>query len=346
MVETECGHIFCENCLTSWLQKSDTCPVDRHNIENKYHPMHRARRKILALQVECPQNCSKKFTIKDLEKHLYQSCSQRQVSCGVCNEKMIAAELKDHTEKAFAHHLQVVYSSSKDVTANCDRLEKELKENNDFMKKENKSLHTKLDKNKENIDFLTKENNSLRTKLDELEKKFTNLEEKQCFIGSRIMSKDQCIQLRDMLKTFLPHIKPIQIFIASQHGFSASQFHKLCDNQGPTLVIISANNQIFGGFAGGSWTSSDTWGRCGKTSYLFSLTTRKIWKCKDDTYELRFLHSYGPTFGGNHDLHISDQCDAHTYSYSTLGNSYEGSGTILVGVKSTFKVDDYEVFRF
>ena len=68
------------------------------------------------------------------------------------------------------------------------------------------------------------------------------------------------------------------------------------------------------------------------------------------------IHSYpswGPVFGGGHDLYISDNCHVNTGSYSNLGYTYKlptgyVAGTdqakrLLAGTYN-FKVDEYEVF--
>ena len=63
--------------------------------------------------------------------------------------------------------------------------------------------------------------------------------------------------------------------------------------------------------------------------------------------------SYGPTFGGGHDLKIYDKCDQSNYSDSYLGNSYKlpagytyytAEAWSLLAGSHTFKVDEYEVF--
>ena len=64
-------------------------------------------------------------------------------------------------------------------------------------------------------------------------------------------------------------------------------------------------------------------------------------------------YNYGPTFGGGHDLHISDNCDKNTNSYSRLGHTYKlpagysyyttQAYSLLAG-SYNFKVDEYEVF--
>jgi hypothetical protein len=39
-------------------------------------------------------------------------------------------------------------------------------------------------------------------------------------------------------------------------------------------------------------------------------------------YSIYILNSYGPTFGGGHDLCISDNCDQNNSSYSNLPYSF------------------------
>ncbi len=44
------------------------------------------------------------------------------------------------------------------------------------------------------------------------------------------------------------------IFKMSENGSSSDDFHRICDNQGPTLILIETNkNRIFGGFTPFSW---------------------------------------------------------------------------------------------
>lgn len=48
------------------------------------------------------------------------------------------------------------------------------------------------------------------------------------------------------------------IFKMSEQGSEARDFHKYCDNEGPTIsLFLTNNNQIFGGFTPLSWTSSN-----------------------------------------------------------------------------------------
>ena len=47
------------------------------------------------------------------------------------------------------------------------------------------------------------------------------------------------------------------LFRATEHGFTATKFHELCDNKGKTLTIVkSTNNKIFGGYTPLNWNTS------------------------------------------------------------------------------------------
>jgi hypothetical protein len=42
---------------------------------------------------------------------------------------------------------------------------------------------------------------------------------------------------------------------ASRDGWSAQDFHRHCDNKGPTVVLVKANDCIFGGYTDQNWKS-------------------------------------------------------------------------------------------
>ena len=59
--------------------------------------------------------------------------------------------------------------------------------------------------------------------------------------------------------------------------------------------------------------------------------------------------SYGPTFGGGHDIYIADNANQNANSYANFGTSYSlpngitDSSTILAGTRY-FSTDEVEVF--
>ena len=50
-----------------------------------------------------------------------------------------------------------------------------------------------------------------------------------------------------------------KIFTASEHDFSVSQFHKICDGKSHLLVLIkNSKDKIYGGYSPCCWKSTKT----------------------------------------------------------------------------------------
>ena len=101
-------------------------------------------------------------------------------------------------------------------------------------------------------------------------------------------------------------------------------------------------------------------------AFLFSLVNKPGWPPdklpqtgidgSSRAHSLRFHPSYGPTFGGGHDIYISSNASSNTNSYSNLGYTYSpprgysyGSSfaqTFLAGSYGSygFKPDEIETF--
>ncbi|TNV83099.1 hypothetical protein FGO68_gene4498 [Halteria grandinella] len=67
------------------------------------------------------------------------------------------------------------------------------------------------------------------------------------------------------------------IMKGSRDGKSASVFHSLCDNQGPTVMVIKSGEQYFGGFTQKSWKSPRVSEyECDQEAFLFSFTKYSV----------------------------------------------------------------------
>ena len=72
------------------------------------------------------------------------------------------------------------------------------------------------------------------------------------------------------------------LFRKSIDGDSFDAFHKLCDNQGKTLVLIKTEyGLIIGGFTTKDWNITDEW-ITDEKSFLFFLTKGKIFPMKNN----------------------------------------------------------------
>ena len=94
-------------------------------------------------------------------------------------------------------------------------------------------------------------------------------------------------------------------------------------------------------------------------AFLFSLVNKPGWapvklpQTGSNSYSIRFQSSYGPTFGGGHDIYVSNSASSNSNSYSNLGSTYSPpSGysylntfaqTFLAGTY-TFTSDEVETF--
>ena len=72
------------------------------------------------------------------------------------------------------------------------------------------------------------------------------------------------LQLSSILKGKIAFMQQLQKWLgekckwnlcyrASRDGWSAQDFHKHCDNKGSTVVLVKANNCIFGGYTDQNW---------------------------------------------------------------------------------------------
>ena len=145
------------------------------------------------------------------------------------------------------------------------------------------------------------------------------------------------------------------LFRASRDGFSAADFHRLCDGFAPTFTIVKGvSGNLCGGFSDVAWSSpNNAHGRFlpSHRAFLFTLYNKQdVPPMKFDVTnsKLATIHhaDYGPIFGAGADLCISDHCNKGMHSYSNLPHSYGGdkaSCSLLMG-DYNFTVQDYEVF--
>jgi uncharacterized coiled-coil protein SlyX len=142
----------------------------------------------------------------------------------------------------------------------------------------------------------------------------------------------------------------------TRDGFNASEFHRRCDGRGNTVTIIEAiGGFIFGGFTPIAWDSGGGYrADPGLRSFLFTLknpwgVVARKFSLSDSQYAIFCCASYGPTFGGGHALHVANNSDGNTGSYTSLGYAYvndtgrEGD-KFFTGARH-FRAREVEVFQ-
>ena len=165
------------------------------------------------------------------------------------------------------------------------------------------------------IDELTNINQQQNNKIKELNDKIENLKEiineikdsknqpkienaKTIFNDSLILNKnnDYISNLNKWINQREGQFKTQLLFRKSINGNSFNDFHRLCDNQGKTLVLIQTlNNLIIGGYTSKDWDTSEKWYKDDK-SFLFSLTKGRIFPIKKNCVAIYGRKDLGPWF--------------------------------------------------
>lgn len=154
----------------------------------------------------------------------------------------------------------------------------------------------------------------------------------------------------EFLATLFSHYRSVELLLNSRnHGGDNKTFHKLCDDKGPTLIVIKSGNFFAGGFTDQNWNGNDTF-KASEKSFLFSIDKRKKYPIKKNQvqYAIYCHPNYGPLFGGGSDIYIDSNFKS-SGNYSNLGKTYDSFGVNfpekeLFGSEN-FKVDAYEVYR-
>ncbi|GBC03152.1 hypothetical protein RclHR1_00050060 [Rhizophagus clarus] len=165
----------------------------------------------------------------------------------------------------------------------------------------------------------------------------------------------------DRQKNFNPvtcHLVPYQFNIllrGSRDNFKCSTFHRLCDNQGPALIVlkVKGTGELLGGYNPNGWNSTGTWIESTE-SFIFSLGDGKDLSCsilsriKDSNFKCAIDDSpcIGPCFGISDLAMVESSIHAngrfiYDLPWSCIQNCYERTITST----TNFAIEDYEVFK-
>ena len=151
-------------------------------------------------------------------------------------------------------------------------------------------------------------------------------------------------------KTNKNFIRFEKIFIMNKNGSSSKDFHKYCDNNGPTLTLIKTiNNKIFGGFTPLNWDISgvDKIDENNQT-FIFTLSSMKKYDMiNKDKSAICCNREYGPSFGASDFCILSNMKKGETYA-NEVTNFLSNNNLELTGGEGNneyFDVDNFEVLK-
>lgn len=152
------------------------------------------------------------------------------------------------------------------------------------------------------------------------------------------------------------------LYRATEHGFSAKDFHSKCDDHCNTLSIIkTTDGYVFGGYASLDWKPSCEQGENGHlitsaiekkdpAAFLFSFVNKRALKYSFANEKIYCHPKYGPAFGlYGRELCLADNSENKMKGSSYLSNTQcfpkeiQATSTFFAG-SNEFKIDEVEVF--
>ena len=135
----------------------------------------------------------------------------------------------------------------------------------------------------------------------------------------------------------------------SENGTKSEDFHKYCDNKGPTLTLVkTTKNKIFGGFTPLNWNNNGNqlYDKSNQT-FIFSLNLMKIYNMINNGGEAIYCDNSGPNFGlSDFDLQENMKIGV-TYANEDC-NFLSNENLELTGGKGdheSFETEELEVYK-
>ena len=225
----------------------------------------------------------------------------------------------------------------------------------EFILKENKDINSidellELVKNQDNeIVFLRNAFEEQQKLIEKLENKIKLLEEKinintiqKNLDVSKIIVKENELKLKEWINPN-ENISFNLLYRKGENQFKASDFHKYCDNRGPTLVLIETTKGYkFGGYTSLDWESpSNTLYKTDENTFLFSLNPMKKYQKFKNGRSIYVDKSYGPGFGEGCDLLLGYP---HSNEGEGTNSNYLKNHELTNGEKS-FILKEVEIFQ-
>lgn len=197
----------------------------------------------------------------------------------------------------------------------------------------------------------------LRNTVGQLWKREETFREKDriLFVDTVLLTSNQQLQLNKFFGVYDQRWG--LLYRASRDGFGQADFHRLCDDQGPTMCIMKSGSYIFGGYTSVSWKGyGNVETKADSSAFLFTLInphgiTPTKYPVSKPLTAIELWPGFGPVFGTNTgsgcDLVLVDQCN-RPINYGAFPNHYTdttGKGITTFAGAARFTCNDYEVFR-
>jgi uncharacterized protein YheU (UPF0270 family) len=176
-------------------------------------------------------------------------------------------------------------------------------------------------------------------------------EQQQFFYGGTLLTLNQQVQLYQFYGN--QNQKWRLIYKATRDGFNSKDFHRCCDEKGPTLTLIQSTDEyLFGGYTTINWNQKTKGWMIDKTAFIFTLTnphniipTKYI--INDNGKDAIYPGGNGPAFGSI-DININSNSNRNNQNYIMFPRSYydtTGKRHFTFTDTETFSTLDIEIYR-
>lgn len=166
-------------------------------------------------------------------------------------------------------------------------------------------------------------------KLQQFLGRLKNEDQKEMQPGTRQLSKEKTISVKWTL-----------LFRASEHDFKNAAFHHYCDDKGPTITLVRAEDgQIFAGYAGVSWNSFG-WTESNPKGFLAEISDSNLKRYDASSSASTSSTPYNPRYDA------SNTASAYSLPHKALyfSGSYNGA-TLTIMERNTYYRDYKSIFR-
>ncbi len=191
----------------------------------------------------------------------------------------------------------------------------QLIKENQTLKEVNNKQDKEISDLKNRVEKLENENNNIIKEIENIKLKFNKKKDDYLQKNSKIIPNDK--EKEKAIRNWINPNKELNInliFRMSRDGSSPNDFHKLCDNKGPTLTLIETlEGYKFGGYTPINWDGSGV--KFDNETFIFSLNKMKKYTKIKDTRTLNCNINYGPIFGDD-DFYIQEnmkKLNVHPY---------------------------------
>ena len=226
----------------------------------------------------------------------------------------------------------------------CINIEKNIKNAYDV----NSNLKKCSKENNIKIDFYPNEEKEINKLLESINSFGKIIDNKSLILfDSKIINQNE--EYIQNIKKWINNEKQIKtelLYRKTDNGDSYDTFHQLCDNKGPTLILIKGTEDfIIGGYTPLSWDSNSGWKKDNET-FLFSLTNNKVFskniKDKNNDCSIYCSNTYGAYFCC---LGFKPKNNMSKGSFSSGCSYYINLNNIIPNNKNYFFVDEVEVYK-